>query len=137
MEWGGGVGAEEEGHLVGTFLRELLCIRDLDGKAHVGNAEGNQTALHLFLHLPGGLLSEGCQFGGLLPCFLPGGFLLLPQGFDFLGTVVETVQLFLELIAQGDELFHGFHMVLFLQGIDGVQPVIDGIEPFGVEFCMR
>ena len=136
LHGGASVGAEEEGYLVGSFLGELFGGGDVNGKAHVGDAEGNEAALHLFLHLLGGLLPEGCQGGGMTEGRYGGVLLLAAQGFNLIAAVIEMVELLPELVAQGNELFDGLYVVLLLQGVDGVELFVDGIEAFGVEVGM-
>ena len=127
LEWGGGVGTEEEGHLVLSTDIEWF-LGHLDAELHIGHTQGHQSSLHFFLYLLGCLCA---QLGQCLCCFLSLSELscqLLLQFCQGLVAVLDAPQLYLQFVALCYQFLDCLHVVFLLQVIELVESVVDGIQ---------
>ena len=127
LEWGGGVGREEIGHLVLTIGRQTF-LGDADLETDIRHPQGNEPLLHLFLYGLRGLRAQFRQCISLLLtlCLQLRHLLLsLPQG---LVAVVKILQLLLQRIPLCYQRLGIFCMVFLLQVVETVQTFVHGVE---------
>lgn len=120
LERGVFVGREIEGRLVGTIVAERFLL-DAHLEASVWHAESYQAVGNLLFYLLCSLLAGGgerlCLGGAYSKELVDLGF----ESVELFVGIIDMRKLMKNVVAQGDELFDGFYMMLLLKRVESIE----------------
>ena len=120
LERGVFVGREIEGRLVGTIVAERFLL-DAHLEASVWHAESYQAVGNLLFYLLCSLLASGgerlCLGGAYSKELVDLGF----ESVELFVGIINMRKLMKNVVAQGDEFFDGFNMMLLLKRVESIE----------------